>query len=62
MTPPAAASAVDVTVVAATVVSDAEGDIAALYKAVARQTAVKIAQRAKDFSTKFPSISISKDT
>ena len=45
-----------------TVVADADGEIAGLYKAVARQVAVKIAQRAKDFSSKFPSISISKDT
>ena len=44
------------------VVSDPDGEIAGLYKAVARQVAVKIAQRAKDFSSKFPSISISKDT
>jgi len=44
------------------VVSDPDGEIAALYKTVARQVAVKIAQRAKDFSSKFPSISISKDT
>jgi ATP-binding protein involved in chromosome partitioning len=45
-----------------TVASDPDGEIAALYKAVARKVAVKIAQRAKDFSSKFPSISISKDT
>jgi len=44
------------------VVSDPDGEIAGLYKAVARQVAVKIAQRAKDFSSKFPTISISKDT
>ena len=44
------------------VVSDPDGEIAGLYKAVARQVAVKIAQRAKDFSSKFPSITISKDT
>ena len=44
------------------VVSDPDGEISALYKTVARQVAVKIAQRAKDFSSKFPSISISKDT
>ena len=44
------------------VVSDPDGEIAGLYKAVARQVAVKIAQRAKDFSAKFPSITISKDT
>jgi len=45
-----------------TVVSDPDGEIAQLYKAMARQVAVKIAQRAKDFSSKFPSISISKET
>ena len=45
-----------------TVVSDPDGEIAGLYKGVARQVAVKIAQRAKDFSSKFPSITISKDT
>ena len=45
-----------------TVVSDADGEIAALYRSVARQVAVKIAQKAKDFSAKFPSISISKTT
>ena len=45
-----------------TVASDPEGEIAGLYKAVARQVAVKIAQRAKDFSSKFPSITISKTT
>jgi len=45
-----------------TVVSDPEGEIAGLYKAVARQVAVKIADRAKDYSAKFPTITISKDT
>jgi ATP-binding protein involved in chromosome partitioning len=45
-----------------TVVSDPDGEIAGLYKSVARQVAVKIAQRAKDFSSKFPTISISKNT
>jgi ATP-binding protein involved in chromosome partitioning len=45
-----------------TVVADPDGEIAALYKAVARKVAVSIAQRAKDFSSKFPSISISKET
>ncbi len=44
------------------VVSDPDGEIAGLYKTVARQVAVKIAQRAKDFSSKFPTISISKST
>jgi ATP-binding protein involved in chromosome partitioning len=45
-----------------TVVSDPEGELAAIYKAVARQVAIKIAHKAKDFSSKFPSIKISKDT
>jgi ATP-binding protein involved in chromosome partitioning len=45
-----------------TVVSDPDGEIAAIYKTVARQVAVKIASKAKDFSTKFPTISISKTT
>jgi ATP-binding protein involved in chromosome partitioning len=45
-----------------TVVSDPDSEIAGLYRSVARQVAVKIAQRAKDFSSKFPTISISKDT
>jgi ATP-binding protein involved in chromosome partitioning len=44
------------------VVSDPDSEVSALYKSVARQVAVKIAQRAKDFSSKFPSISISKTT
>jgi len=45
-----------------TVVADPEGDMALIYKAMARQVAVKIAAKAKDFSSKFPSITISKDT
>jgi len=45
-----------------TVVADPDGEIAGIYKSVARSVAVKIAQRAKDFSSKFPSISISKST
>ena len=44
------------------VVSEPDGEIAGLYKRVARQVAVKIAQRAKDFSSKFPTITVSKDT
>ena len=45
-----------------TVVADPEGEIAGLYKTVARQVAIKIAAKAKDFSSKFPSIKVSKDT
>ena len=44
------------------VVSDSEGEIAGLYKSVARKVAVKIAERAKDFSAKFPTITVSKET
>jgi ATP-binding protein involved in chromosome partitioning len=43
-------------------VTDPDGEIAGIYKAVARQVAIKIAAKAKDFSSKFPSIKISKDT
>jgi ATP-binding protein involved in chromosome partitioning len=45
-----------------TVVADADGDIADIYRSVARQVAVKIAAKAKDFSSKFPTITVSKDT
>jgi ATP-binding protein involved in chromosome partitioning len=45
-----------------TVVADPDGEISGIYKAVARQVAIKIAARAKDFSSKFPSIKISKET
>ena len=45
-----------------TVVADPDGEIAGLYKTMARRIAVKIAQRAKDFSSKFPTITVSKST
>lgn len=45
-----------------TVVSDPGGEVAGIYKAVARQVAVSIAAKNKDFSSRFPSIRISKDT
>ena len=45
-----------------TVVSDPDSEEAGIYKAVARQVAIKVAAKAKDFSSKFPSIKISKDT
>jgi ATP-binding protein involved in chromosome partitioning len=45
-----------------TVVSDPDSDVAEIYKAVARKVAVSIAAKNKDFSSKFPSIKISKDT
>lgn len=45
-----------------TVVADPDGEIAGIYKAVARKVAVTVAQKAKDFSSKFPTIKVSKDT
>jgi ATP-binding protein involved in chromosome partitioning len=44
------------------VVADPDGEIAGLYKTVARQVAIKVAAKAKDFSSKFPTIKVSKDT
>ncbi len=45
-----------------TVVAEPDGEVAAIYKAVARKVAVSIAAKNKDFSSKFPSIKISKET
>ncbi len=45
-----------------TVVADPDGEVARLYKDVARKVAVKVAEKAKDYSAKFPTISISKNT
>jgi ATP-binding protein involved in chromosome partitioning len=45
-----------------TVAADPDGEIAALYRSVARAVAIKIAQKAKDYSAKFPTISVSKGT
>ena len=45
-----------------TVIADPDGEVAGLYKAVARQVAIKIADKAKDFSSKFPTINVSNDT
>ncbi|HYF21498.1 MAG TPA: iron-sulfur cluster carrier protein ApbC [Ramlibacter sp.] len=45
-----------------TVVADPDGKLAGIYKDVARQVAVKIAGKAKDFSAKFPTITVSKNT
>ncbi len=44
------------------VVSDPDGEVAAIYKSIARQVAIKIAAKAKDFSSKFPSIKVSHET
>ena len=45
-----------------TVVADPDGEVAAIYKAVARKMAITVAAKAKDFSAKFPTITISKNT
>ncbi|HMW24078.1 MAG TPA: iron-sulfur cluster carrier protein ApbC [Burkholderiaceae bacterium] len=45
-----------------TVAAQPDGELAALYKVVARQVAVKIAEQSKDYSAKFPTITVSKNT
>ncbi|MGM9484670.1 iron-sulfur cluster carrier protein ApbC [Roseateles sp. NT4] len=45
-----------------TVAAEPDSEVAALYKALARKVAAKIAAQGKDYSSKFPSISISKTT
>jgi len=45
-----------------TVVADPQGEVAQIYTEVARRVAAKIAQQSKDFSSKFPTISVSKST
>ena len=45
-----------------TMVAAPESEAAQLYAGIARKVAVKVAQKAKDFSSKFPTISISKNT
>jgi ATP-binding protein involved in chromosome partitioning len=45
-----------------TVVAEPDGAIAATYREVARAVAARIALKAKDFSSKFPTITVSKGT
>jgi len=45
-----------------TVVAEPDGEIARIYKQVARRIAVSIAAKARDFSAKFPTITVSKST
>jgi len=45
-----------------TVMADPDGKLSGIYKDVARQVAIRIASRAKDFSSKFPTITVSKNT
>jgi ATP-binding protein involved in chromosome partitioning len=44
-----------------TVVADPDGPVAAIYKQIARKVAVKVAEKAKDMTSKFPSIVIKND-
>jgi ATP-binding protein involved in chromosome partitioning len=44
------------------VVADPDSAVAETYRQIARRAAVKIAQKAKDFSAKFPTIQVSKTT
>ncbi len=44
-----------------TVVADPDGPVAALYRQIARRIAVKVAEKSKDMSSKFPSIVIKND-
>lgn len=41
-----------------TVVADPDGKIAAIYKEIARKVAVRVADKAKDMSSKFPTITV----
>ena len=44
-----------------TVVADPDGPVADVYKAIARKVAIKIAEKAKDMSSKFPTIVVKND-
>ena len=45
-----------------TVAADPQGEIAAIYLGMARQIAIRIAARGKDFSGRFPAIKVSHET
>ena len=45
-----------------TVVADPDGKVAQEYRTIARKVAIFVAQKAADFSAKFPNIVIQKDT
>jgi ATP-binding protein involved in chromosome partitioning len=44
-----------------TVVADPDGQVTAIYKAIARKIAVKVAEKARDMTSKFPTIVIQND-
>jgi ATP-binding protein involved in chromosome partitioning len=43
------------------VVADPDGKIAQIYKQIARKLAVRVAEKAKDLSSKFPTIVVKND-
>ncbi|HTJ97878.1 MAG TPA: P-loop NTPase, partial [Rhodocyclaceae bacterium] len=45
-----------------TVVADPDGRTTQIYKQIARRVAVKIAEQAKEMSSKFPNIVVQKNT
>jgi ATP-binding protein involved in chromosome partitioning len=44
-----------------TVIAEPDGPVATIYKEIARKVAVKIAEKAKDMTSKFPSIVVKND-
>jgi ATP-binding protein involved in chromosome partitioning len=44
-----------------TVVAEPDGPVAAIYKEIARKVAIKVAEKAKDMSSKFPTIVVKND-
>jgi ATP-binding protein involved in chromosome partitioning len=44
-----------------TVVADPDGKVAEIYRAIARKVAIKVAEKAKDMTSKFPSIVVKND-
>jgi len=44
-----------------TVVADPDGQVAAIYKAIARKVAIQVSDKAKDMTSKFPTIVVKND-
>ncbi|HEY8027630.1 MAG TPA: iron-sulfur cluster carrier protein ApbC [Burkholderiaceae bacterium] len=44
-----------------TVVADPDGPVSDIYKSIARRVAIKVAEKAKDMSSKFPTITVQHD-
>jgi ATP-binding protein involved in chromosome partitioning len=43
------------------VVADPDGPVATIYKEIARKVAIKVAEKAKDMTSKFPTIVVKND-